>query len=62
MGFVVYNGPNLFSCEADGIVEADTLYEAATGLDPECKGRRMKGIMVTRLCPELLCNQPRGAR
>ena len=52
------NPPTFFECEAEGIVEADVLYEQATGLDPECKGKKMKGIMVTRFCPELPCNNP----
>ena len=56
MGFVIYSGPNLFGFQADDIVVADKLYETATHIDP-CKPPKGSGIMVTRFCPELPCNQ-----
>jgi hypothetical protein len=56
MGFVVYSGPNLFKCFSDDIVAADDIYEKATGIDP-CKPPKKSGIMITRFCPDLPCNQ-----
>ena len=46
--YTTENTPSIFICEAVDIIEADTLYQAATGINPD----KVKGVAVARFCPD----------